>query len=370
MQRQLALIHRQRLDLSKPLWEFCLLDGLNDLPGLPPRCQALVIKIHHSAIDGISLARIIHALHGGTVSTLQHESATETIPSYWDIWSRFHFNNIGRQFKLTNTLGNLLPGVLRARRVGSSFEDLPPLSNRWAHFNDNVGSGRSVGVAVWPLEQVVAIKRAVRHVTLNDIALSIISGALRDYLLRRRRLPSKSLVAGVPINLRSASTGEAGGNRIATMAVGLATTLGDPVDRLRLVHRYAVAGKRRIDALGTGTVMDISDSLSPNILAGGIRAMAQAGRMAFTPVPFHTMVSHVPGPLAPLHLDSAELVVPLGFGPVRDNMGLFHFVSNSHSHLSLSFNACDRLMPDGQLYLQCLENAFSGLYSQALQLTD
>jgi len=82
------------------------------------------------------------------------------------------------------------------------------------------------------------------------------------------------------------------------------------------------------------------------------------------------MVSHVPGPLAPLHLDSAELVVPLGFGPVRDNMGLFHFVSNSHSHLSLSFNACDRLMPDGQLYLQCLENAFSGLYSQALQLTD
>lgn len=365
LQRLLASIHGRRMDLAKPLWEMCLLDGLHGLRGLPGHCQALVIKIHHSAIDGISLARIIDALHGDTPPRVRHKPEVKPAPSYWEMWNRSYLNNIGRQFRLTNTLGNLLPGVLRARRSGRKFDDLPPLSTRRAHFNDNVGSGRSMGVALWPLAQLLAIKRSVRHVTLNDIALAIVSGALREYLLRHRRLPSRSLIAGVPVNLRGDPEGEAGGNRIATMAVGLASLEDDPVARLRLVHRYAVAGKSRIDALGSGTVMDISDSLSPNILAGGIRALAQAGRLAVTPVPFHTMVSNVPGPRGDLYLDAARLVVPLGFGPIRDNMGLFHIVSNSRGFLSLSFNACDRLMPDAAVYQRCLENAFSRLYDRA-----
>lgn len=223
-----------------------------------------------------------------------------------------------------------------------------------------------LGAVIWPRAEFVAIKRAVRHVTLNDIALSIVSGALREYLLHYDQLPGRSLVAGVPISLRG-SMAEAGtGNRTATMMAGLASMESDPVKRLRQVHRYAVAAKKRIGALGTGTVMDISDSVSPNILAGGIKAMAQASVMALAPVPFHTMVSNVPGPAVPLCLGSAQLVVPFGFGPVRDNMGLFHIVSNSQDRMSLAFNACDRLMPDGDFYGDCLGRAFLSLRDRAL----
>ena len=139
-----------------------------------------------------------------------------------------------------------------------------------------------------------------------------------------------------------------------------------PVERLRLIHRYAVAGKRQIDALGSGTVMDISDSLPPGVLAEGIRSMAWARRLVEIPVPFHTMVSNVPGPNTALHLGAAKLVVPLGLGPVRDNMGLFHIVSNSDSILSVSFSACSKLLPDGEFYQQCLRNAFAALLGRAL----
>ena len=66
-----------------------------------------------------------------------------------------------------------------------------------------------------------------------------------------------------------------------------------------------------------------------------------------------------------LQLDDAQLVVPLGYGPIRDNMGLFHIVSSSESLLSLAFSACDRLMPDAPYYQGCLQEAFVELLRSA-----
>ncbi len=359
-----AELHARRMDLRRPLWDMCVVDGLRDIPGLPNRCQALVVRFHHAAIDGISLARVLAALHREEPPRDPGGSAAAPEPGYWDIWTRLNLRNIGRQYKFAETVSNLLPRVLRARRVRQSFDDLPPtLANR-SHFNDRVAARRSVGGLAWPLADVLAIRRAVRHVTVNDIALSVVGGGLRRYLKERGKLPEASLVAGVPISLRGGDDAD-GGNRIATMRVGLATGSGDPVARLRLVHRYAVAGKKHIDAIGTGTVMDISESVNPNLLAQGIRLLAHASLVGDAPVPFHTMVSNVPGLPTPMHLGEAELVVPLGFGPVRDNMGLFHIVSNSASRVSLSFSACARLLPDPRDYARCLEAAFAELRDTA-----
>lgn len=368
LEQLLTDIHRQGMDLSRPLWELCLIRGLRDLPGLPANCQALVLKVHHSAIDGMSLAAIIDAMHRRAKAGVDEGAGDQREPDSWDVWARFNLNNIGRQLKFAKTVRGLVPAVLRARKARRSFGDLPAVSGGRARFNDRIGGGRTLGAMIWSREDFVNIRRAVRHVTLNDIALSIVAGALREYLKHYGQLPARSLVAGVPVSLRGSGGDAAAGNRIATMMVGLATGEDDPVARLRTIHRYAVAGKKRIDALGTGTVMDISDSVNPNILAGGIKAMAQASVMALAPVPFHTMVSNVPGAIEPLRLGSADLVVPFGFGPVRDNMGLFHIVSNSRERVSLSFNACDRLMSDGDFYRDCLQRAFIALCSQATML--
>jgi len=347
-------LHGGRMHLSRPLWDMCVVAGLRGIQGLPPNCQALIIRFHHAAIDGVTLARVVAALHGeGAPPAASARAAPE--PGYWDIWTRLNLRNIGRQYKFAETVRNLLPGVLRARQVSRTFGDLPPTLATKAHFNDRIATGRSVGARIWAQDEVLAIRRAVRHVTFNDIALSVVGGALRSYLAERRHLPASSLVAGVPISLRD-DTDEGGiGNRIATMRVGLGTSEADPVKRLRLVHRYAMAGKKHIDALGTGTVMDISDSVTPNLLARGIRLLAEASLVGDAPVPFHTMVSNVPGP-------------PSTFGPVRDNMGLFHIVSNSASRVSLSFSACARLLPDPEAYSRCLEAAYAELREAAAAL--
>jgi diacylglycerol O-acyltransferase len=213
----------------------------------------------------------------------------------------------------------------------------------------------------------LAIKRAVRRVTINDIAMACIAGAMREYLQHHNKLPARSLSSGVPISLRGPADIEAGGNKIATMVVGLGTQIADPLERLRLIHRYAVAGKKQIKALGTGTVMDISDSLAPGLLAESIKSVARASRVAEIPVPYHTMISNIPGPPNTLSLGRAKLVAPLGFGPIRDNLGLFHIVSSSETIISLSFSACKNLLPDGGYYESCLQASFAGLLSTATE---
>lgn len=366
LQHTLQRLHSSRMNLEAPLWEMHLIDGLSDIPGLPPHCQALLLKIHHSAIDGVSLAGIINALHQETPEPTTRQQTAAEAPAQWALWTRAHVRGFNRQFKLAETMGNLVPGVMRVRKTREQFSDLPAIHSGAARFNARVKAGRRTGAALMPMPEVTAIKRAVRRVTFNDIAVACVSGALREYLLYHQQLPRHSLAAGVPISLRGPANDSAGANRIATMIVGLATHVADPVERLRLIHRYAVAGKRQIDALGSGTVMDISDSLPPGVLAEGIRSMAWARRLVEIPVPFHTMVSNVPGPNTALHLGAAKLVVPLGLGPVRDNMGLFHIVSNSDSMLSVSFSACSKLLPDGEFYQQCLRNAFAALSGRAL----
>ncbi len=116
-----------------------------------------------------------------------------------------------------------------------------------------------------PINSTCGTGRGVRRVTLNDIAISIVGGALRDYLQSHGELPKNSLVCGAPVNLRSKGDGSTG-NKIATMQVGLATDIKDPVERLRAVHQYALMGKAKINTLGSGTVMDISDSVAPGLL--------------------------------------------------------------------------------------------------------
>lgn len=356
-------VHSRRMDLTRPLWQLHLVNGLDDAPGLPRQCQAVILKAHHAAIDGISLARLLQRLQDGTGEETSPPPATPPRPQTWEVWSRAGLNSINRQFKLADTMSRLISGLPRARQERRNKQTLIPTLGSRSRFNDRVGTGRTIGMVLIPRQEMLAIKRVVRGVTHNDIAASVIAGGLRQYLLDNGDLPADTLVAGMPVNLRNADGDKSGSNQIATMAVGLATSIEDPVERVKMIHSFALAGKREIKALGTGTIMDISDSVPPSVLAEGIRTLALASRLAPVPVPFHTMVSNVPGPGGEQSINKLPLVSCSGLGPVRDNMGLFHIISTTEQMVSLSFNACNRLLPDGEAYRDCIEDSFRELYS-------
>jgi hypothetical protein len=115
--------------------------------------------------------------------------------------------------------------------------------------------------------------------------------------------------------------------------------------------------------------MDISDSVVPGVLAEGLKALSFAStRVSEMPVPFHVMISNVPGPLRPISLHDAPLHSLIGLGPIRHSMGLFHVVSNSAEYYTISFTACRSMMPDPQFYEKCLRKSFRKLLAAAENL--
>jgi hypothetical protein len=105
------------------------------------------------------------------------------------------------------------------------------------------------------------------------------------------------------------------------------------------------------------------------MLAEGMRALSFAStRVSEMPVPFHVMVSNVPGPLEPIALHGAPLHSLIGLGPIRHSMGLFHVVSNSAEYFTISFTSCRSIMPDAEFYEQCLQESFWELLAASSQI--
>jgi diacylglycerol O-acyltransferase len=98
LRRQLAQLHGARMNLAQPLWEMHLIHGLHGLSGLPQHCQALVLKIHHAAIDGISMAAIINALHTSPPDEMWDGNKQMKPPGHMELWARAQFNSMSRQF--------------------------------------------------------------------------------------------------------------------------------------------------------------------------------------------------------------------------------------------------------------------------------
>lgn len=109
----MARLHARGLDMRRPLWEAYVIEGLNEVEGLPPKSFAILLKVHHAAIDGVSAAEILSAIHSPTREREppQVEDAWEgeRQPSTMQVWTRAYWNNLRRPVKLIETVGNWFP---------------------------------------------------------------------------------------------------------------------------------------------------------------------------------------------------------------------------------------------------------------------
>lgn len=201
--------------------------------------------------------------------------------------------------------------------------------------------------------------------TVNDAILSIVGGALRQYLMDKKELPAKSLVAGAPVNVRSRDEAKTGGNQVSMMTVPLGSDVADPLERLRSVHRDAVGSKAYHEAVGARFMTDMTHSLPAELAALGVRAALSSGLMAGMKPIFNTIVTNVPGPQVPLYMRGAHVVRSYGLGPCIDNMGLFHAVTSYDGQIAVSFQACRAMMPDPGFYEECLQRAYQELQAAA-----
>jgi WS/DGAT/MGAT family acyltransferase len=314
--RLASRIFSQQLDRSKPLWETWLVEGLDG------NRFALISKTHHSLIDGISGVDLAQVLFDLT-------PVPQEIPHPDEAWEP------AREPNAIELLADGVTGLAKAglnvaaRALGAatrptdSIHELREAAEGlgeivWAGMNPapetplNVEIGphrRFVGVRN-ELEDFKTIKNAFGG-TVNDAVLTVVSGALRDWLQSRGiRTEGLELRALVPVSIRGSHEHGQLGNRIAVMRGPLPVYVEDPVARLQAVRQAMGELKESKQAVGAEVLAGVQNFAPPTILA-------QASRLNFSTRLFNMIVTNVPGPQFPLYVRGRELedVFPVAFLP-------------------------------------------------------
>jgi WS/DGAT/MGAT family acyltransferase len=372
--RQLCILvsrlHARPLDRARPLWEIYVIEGLDNVEGYPPGSFAVFTKMHHAAVDGASGMEITAAIH-----ELEHDDGesgddgwreAEPEPSSLALLARAQLNSIRQPLRFISVARNTVPGMARAymqlRR--GRFERVGKVPR--TRFNGSVSSYRVfTGISV-SLAEIKAIKNAVEGATVNDVALTIVGGAMRKYLKAHNELPKESVVAMAPVNVRNDAEKGTGGNIVSTMSVMLRSDIEDPRKRLEAVNHAAQSAKEYNNAIGAKTMTDYSQFI-PSTLT------AQAARLAtrwhlvnqISPI-YNCVVTNVPGPQVPLYMAGAKMLSNFGTGPVVDGLGLFHVISSYCGEFTVSATSCREMMPDPGFYRECLMESFEELKAATL----
>jgi diacylglycerol O-acyltransferase / wax synthase len=314
--RLTARIFSQQLDRSKPLWETWLVEGLDG------GRFALISKTHHSLIDGIAGVDLAQVLFDLT-------PVPQEIPHPDEAWQPAREPNAielladGVSGLAKAGLGVAARALGAATRPTESIQELREAAEGlgeivWAGMNPapetplNVEIGphrRFVGVRN-ELEDFRTIKNAFGG-TVNDVVLTVVSGALRDWLQSRGvRTEGLELRALVPVSIRGSHEQGQLGNRIAVMRGPLPVYIEDPVARLQAVRQAMGELKESKQAVGAEVLAGVQNFAPPTILA-------QASRLNFSTRLFNLIVTNVPGPQFPLYVRGRELedVFPVAFLP-------------------------------------------------------
>ncbi|HEV2568581.1 wax ester/triacylglycerol synthase family O-acyltransferase [Sphingomonas sp.] len=369
---QVARLHSRPLDLSKPLWEFIIVEGLDNIEGLPPGCFALVAKVHHAAIDGMSgveMSAAIHDLSPDKPNRIANDDwKPDDLPGVSDLLIKSYFNSLRKPLQFAETIARGVPGLAR---LGQSVSkgDVSIANQRPAPrtpLNGKVGSHRVFDAAPFPLADIRTIKDAVPGATVNDVILTIVGGGLRRYLLNRGALPAESMTAMAPISVRAEGEKAALGNLVSAMVVGLGTHIADPMERLRHVHAEAVNSKALTNAVGARTLTDYSQFMPAGLSGVAARLYTRLGAAnAHAPV-FNTVVTNVPGSRVPLYFAGAKMVSMYGLGPIFDSMGLINTIYSYVDTIAISFTADRDAMPDPSVYADGLRQSFEELKAAAI----
>lgn len=368
---QIARLHARPMDLTKPLWEFTIVEGLDNIPGLPPGCFAVVSKVHHAAIDGMSGVEMSAAIHdiSPEIGPAKPDNwKPESKPEVAELLVRSYINAVRQPLKAAGIVWRSVPGFAKLGRdllggdVSLKGTSLAPNTR----LNGKVGAHRVFDAVPLPLADVRAIKESIPGATVNDAILTIVGGGLRKYLASKKDLPKESLSAMAPISVRAEGEKAAMGNLVSAMVIKLGTHIADPVERLNFVHKEAVNSKALTNAVGARTLTDYSQ-LIPSGLAGlAARLYTRAGAANAHAPAFNCVVTNIPGSRVPLYFVGAKMVKMYGFGPVFDGMGLINPIYSYGDEIAISFTSDRDMMPDPENYAAAIRESFEELRDAVL----
>jgi len=384
------------LDRGRPLWELYVIEGVDN-----GRLIAQLTKVHHAAIDGAAGAQMLSAIldtdpnyrpTGEPAPWTPDEMPTDeellriTARQYLLRPEKFVRLSVrtmrelaaatdsGGLRALADLVAQPMPGpvgsMMRHRLRAQYGHDhdkapaLPPTPAPRTPFNRPISPHRRFAYTTVSLDDAKAVRRAF-GCTFNDVVMAVCSGTLRRYLIKHDALPAESLIAMVPVSVRSGSEDDAYQNRVSALLADLATNEPDPLKRLRRVQESMNAAKESFAAIPAEALQDFTQFAPPAIAARAMRMYSRLRIADRMNPPFNLVISNVPGPSAPLYSAGAQLQHFYPVSALIDGQGLNMTVQSYNGNLDFGFIACRELVPDLWMMVDLLHESMQELIDLA-----
>lgn len=343
-------ISSRPIDRSRPLWEMWVAEGGDD------GTVALVTKIQHSMIDGVTGADLMSKLldlEPDAADPPDDDWAPEPIPNDVQLLAEsvagFAANpqRAAKAFVRTGrSLASIASTVVGWDPTSGPGPALPFMAPR-TRFTAAITPHRSIGFGQAQLDDLRAIKNAF-GVKVNDVVLAAVTRTLRYWLDDHDDLPDIPLVCSVPVSVHGSGDddGAGGTNQVSTMFVRLPVQLEDPVQQLMAVYDDTRSSKVMHNAIGADLLRDLTQYAPPVVFNQAVRLYSNAN-LADRHRPIHNLiVSNVPGPPVPLYCAGARVVAVYPFGPVLEGAGINITVLSNMGNVDFGIIACRELVPD------------------------
>lgn len=320
LEQLVGRIMSQRLDRERPLWEDWLIEGL------PEGRWALLSKVHHCMIDGVT---------GNELYRLICDTSPAPRAAVEDSWRPApgpHDTDLAR-----DALGRLARIPLeQARRLGGALTDLDRAASRLGDIargavalaeaflpapatslSGPLGRARRYAIARIPFERIRAVADA-RGVTVNDVYLAAVAGAFRRLLLSRGEQPEPGAVRTLmPVNVRTEDARHVFDNRLASLLLDLPVEIETPAKRLRAVHERIAELRSRHEVEAGVALVALADQEPFPAVSFLIRTALRLPQRGLA-----TVTTNVPGPPVPLYILGRPIREILPYVPIAERLRL------------------------------------------------
>ena len=357
LKRLVGRLFSQHLDRSRPLWEFWVVEGVdNDR-------FALIVKVHHCMVDGVAGVALLEAL-------LQiSPDAAEREPNEWQARpapnrAQLMLNETSHRIDGLRKLSHFMPRVRKNfRGVSSVLRSGMKPTPRTPFTEHDISPYRRFDWTSVDLAEVKAIKKSLGG-TINDVVVATTTGAVRRFLLRRGMDVDsiEGFRTALPVSIRKVG-GTSVGNQVALLFANLPVSEPDPLERLQKVIQVTTELKQESNQTGGAELIEEVADLTTK------RIVSELYKAAMRLRTYNLVITNVPGPPFPLYMLGAQMKAIFPMVPLMQNQNVGIALFSYSGALHWGFNADWESFPDIHDFVEDLVTSFAEYKALAAERT-
>jgi WS/DGAT/MGAT family acyltransferase len=345
----------QQLDRTKPLWEMWMVEGLED------GRWALLNKVHHCMVDGVSATDLLSVMldpepvepsapRGGWTASPEPSDVEVIVHSLTGALrpAEVIAGAVEPVSQVGEALGALVAGARSLKPARSSLTGPVGPHRRWSWADADLG-------------EVKAIRKNLGG-TVNDVVLAAIAGGFRELLVARgESVEGRTVRTMVPVSVRTTDQRGTLNNRVSAVFADLPVGISDPAERVAAVTTQMSGIKSSKQAVAGEVLTSMSGFAPSMLLALGMRAVASSPRAVF-----ETATTNVPGPQHPLYAAGRRMVASYPYVPIAAGLRIVVAIFSYDGKLTFGVTGDYDAVPDLELLSDGIESSLAELLAAAV----